>query len=383
MDAAFLEKAFAGRSVFLTGHTGFKGSWMAMWLHRLGALVSGFSLAPPTRPSNFEASGVQQLLLRHYEADIRDYSALSQAIEESSPDVVFHLAAQPLVRESYVTPRETMEANFMGTCNVLECIRRRERPCAVVVITSDKCYENREQLWGYREDEAMGGHDPYSASKGAAEILTASYRRSFFSPEKIAQHGVKLATVRAGNVIGGGDWANDRIVPDIVRALVRREAVSVRNPRAVRPWQHVLEPLSGYLTVAAKMLESDDPAICSAWNFGPALEGTGTVQDLVEAFCEAWGDGQWKDTSDPTQVHEANLLRLSIEKATARLHWQPTWSFRETIARTAQWYRNYYESHECDCYRACLRDILAFEGCAAMNEPGKSLHTVEYKSKAA
>ena len=230
-----LKKSLAGRSVFLTGHTGFKGSWLSIWLHRLGAHVSGYSLAAPTTPNNFEASAVRQLLTHHYEADIRDCRALEQAIDESAPDVILHLAAQAIVRESYTTPRETMETNFMGTCNVLECVRRRARPCAVVVITSDKCYENRERFWGYREDEAMGGHDPYSASKGAAEILTASYRRSFFQPELCAKHGVKLATVRAGNVIGGGDWARDRIVPDIVRALVAHEVVSVRNPRAVRP----------------------------------------------------------------------------------------------------------------------------------------------------
>lgn len=356
-----LKKSLAGRSVFLTGHTGFKGSWLAIWLHRLGAHISGYSLAASTTPNNFEASAVRQLLNHHYEADIRDYLALKQAIDQSAPDVIFHLAAQAIVRESYATPRETMETNFMGTCNVLECVRRRARPCVVVVITSDKCYENRERFWGYREDEAMGGHDPYSASKGAAEILTASYRRSFFQPDQCAKHGVKLATVRAGNVIGGGDWARDRIVPDIVRALVAHEVVPVRNPRAVRPWQHVLEPLSGYLTVAANMIESDDPRLCDAWNFGPNPEATAAVQTLVETFCNVWGDGRWKDMSDPSQLHEANMLRLSIEKAVALLNWRPTWGFKETIERTAQWYRDYYETREGNMHDRCLRDIAAYE----------------------
>ncbi len=230
-----LLKQFAGRSVLVTGHTGFKGSWLTIWLHHLGAKVSGYSLPPPTRPSNFDASRVRRLLTGHYEADLRDLKNLQEALAQSDPEVIFHLAAQPLVRESYRSPRDTFDMNFMGTCNLLECVRIRAKPCAVMVITTDKCYENKEQLWGYRENDSLGGHDPYSASKAAVELLAASYRRSFFPPECCARHGVKLATLRAGNVIGGGDWAKDRLVPDAVRALVKHRTIAVRNPRSVRP----------------------------------------------------------------------------------------------------------------------------------------------------
>jgi CDP-glucose 4,6-dehydratase len=365
----------------VTGHTGFKGSWLSIWLHHIGARVSGYSLAAPTSPSNFEASRVRRLLHSHDEADIRDLFALQEAIDRSSPDVIFHLAAQPLVREGYANPRDTMEINFMGTCNVLECVRRRGKPCAVIVITSDKCYENREQLWGYRENEPMGGHDPYSASKGATELLVASYRRSFFSPDRINKHGVKLASVRAGNVIGGGDWARDRIVPDIIRGLLHHETIAIRNPGAVRPWQHVLEPLSGYLTIATQMLDSDNPILCDGWNFGPSLEGIASVRDLVETFCDVWGDGHWQDTGDPSQPHEANMLRLSIEKASAQLHWQPIWSFRETIAQTATWYREFHDTHGRGAYHACLRDIAAYEAKARATADTKP--TVQRKSLAA
>jgi CDP-glucose 4,6-dehydratase len=349
---------FAGRSVFLTGHTGFKGSWLAIWLHHLGAKVSGYSLPPPTKPSNFQASRVRRLLACHYEADIRNITALAEAIDHANPDVIFHLAAQPLVRESYISPRETLETNFMGTCNLLECIRLRAKPCVVVVITSDKCYENREQLWGYRENDPMGGCDPYSASKGTAELLVASYRNSFFPPDQCASHGIKLATVRTGNVIGGGDWARDRIVPDIVRSLEKHRPIPVRNPGAVRPWLHVVEPLSGYLMLGARMMASNDPLLCSSWNFGPRIDDSAArVSDLIEAFCTAWGDGIWEDKSDPRQFHESNILRLSIEKAVTILKWRPIWSLRETIDRTVQWYGNYYNSHKHNMYESCLLDI--------------------------
>src|SRR3954468_7395274 len=302
------KNVFRGKSVFVTGHTGFKGSWLSIWLKELGARVSGYSLAPPTSPSNFEASRVCELLDHHCVGDIRSAGGVREAIDAANPDVIFHLAAQPLVRASYESPRETFDVNFMGTCNLLEAIRVRCKPCVVVVITSDKCYEPVESAWPYREDDAMGGYDPYSASKGAAELLVASYRRSYFAPAQLDEHGVKLATVRAGNVIGGGDWARDRIVPDIVAHLSAGRPVPLRNPGAVRPWQHVLAPLHGYLQLAAQMLSSDDSELCSGWNFGPDDAGTSCVSELAERFCAAWGSGTWTFVGDGNQPHEVNLL---------------------------------------------------------------------------
>lgn len=359
---------FAGRSVFVTGHTGFKGSWLSIWLHQLGANVAGYSLGLPSNPCNFQASQVRGLLTRHYEADIRDVAALRKALDEADPEVIFHLAAQPLVRESYQTPYETMEANFMGTCNLLEAVRQRSAPCVVLVITSDKCYEIDERDYGYCENDPLGGHDPYSASKGAVELLASSYRRSFFSPENIDRHGVKLATVRAGNVIGGGDWAQDRIVPDIVAHLTSNRVVPLRNPGAVRPWQHVLEPLGGYLRLAGEMLASDDGSLCEGWNFGPDARSSATVQELVAEFCRAWGGGGWADVSSGSQPHEAHLLRLSIDKAVTRLGWRPAWTFRKTIEYTARWYREFRAAGDDSMQEACLRDIAEY--CQAVAEQG-------------
>jgi len=353
--------AFHGRNVFVTGHTGFKGSWLSLWLRRLGAVVTGYSLMAPTQPNNFELSGVTKVLARDYRADIRDSKELHAAMASSAPDVVFHLAAQPLVRNSYELPFDTFDVNVMGTARVLEAVKAMARPCVVIVITSDKCYENREQVWGYRETDALGGFDPYSASKGAAEILTASYRDSFFSPQKIAQHGVKVATARAGNVIGGGDWAKDRIVADIVRSLSAGRAVQVRNPRAVRPWQHVLEPLNGYLSLAARMLHSNSPALCGGWNFGPLPGDEMTVGELAERFCKTWGSGSWRDCSSGTQPHEAHSLRLCIDKAISELNWRPRWTPAETIERTARWYRRLYSEPGRAMQDMCYEDIAAYE----------------------
>lgn len=358
--ASYLQ-AFENRKVVITGHTGFKGSWLTIWLHRLGARVTGYSLAPPTQPSNFEVSKVRELIQNHYEADIRDGERLTAAFRQAQPDVVFHLAAQPLVRESYRSPRETFETNVMGTINVLEAVRSLERPCAVLVITSDKCYENREQVWGYRECDPMGGHDPYSASKGATELAAASYRRSFFHPEQLDKHQVQLATVRAGNVIGGGDWAADRIVTDMVKALVAGEPIRVRNPHAVRPWQHVLEPLSGYLTLAARMLETPDPHWCEAWNFGPLPGEERPVRELVETFLSCWGQGTWRDMSDPSQPHEAHTLRLSVDKAVAKLDWKPKWKLKQAVQCTAEWYRRYYADLKMEMLSPCLDDVTEYE----------------------
>lgn len=353
-------KVLAGRSVLVTGHTGFMGSWLVLWLHRLGAQVSGYALQPPTEPSHFEAAGVRDLLAAHYEKDIRNAGGISAAVKKASPDVVFHLAAQPLVRESYRSPRETFDVNVMGTACLLDALRETGKPCAVVVVTSDKCYENHGQGQPYRESDPMGGHDPYSASKGATELLVNSYRSSFFSPAKIGGHGIKLASARAGNVIGGGDWAKDRIVTDLVQSLSAGQPVPVRNPHAIRPWQHVLEPISGYLALAAKMLGGNDPAWCTGWNFGPQVEDQATVGELVERFCKAWGDGKWKDVSDLSQPHEAAVLRLSIDKAVRELNWRPRWNLSQAVERTARWYRRFYVNPQASMRDASAADIEAY-----------------------
>jgi len=353
-------EAFQGQRVLVTGHTGFKGSWLAIWLSLLGAFVTGYSLPPPTDPSNFNASKVKALLDAHYDADIRDTARLKRVIVETQPSFIFHLAAQALVRESYLLPRETWEVNVIGTASLLDAVREAGCPCVIVVVTSDKCYENREQPWGYRECDPMGGFDPYSASKGACELLVSSYRQSFFHPSRLGEHRVKLASARAGNVIGGADWARDRIVPDIVARLLQGLPVKVRNPQAIRPWQHVLEPLSGYLLLAARMAKSEDPRWCSAWNFGPLPGQEASVADLVQRFCDAWGDGQWTDVSNTGEPHEATILRLSIDKATWELGWRPRWDFREAIQRTADWYHSFYTEGDNTSRQRCIEEIRTY-----------------------
>ena len=331
---------YQGKKVLLTGHTGFKGSWLAEWLLLLGAEVTGYSHRVYDSPDHFTALSLEQRM-RHVIGDVRDLAALEKVIQETRPDFVFHLAAQPLVRLSYREPVETMSTNVMGTVNLLDALRRVSHPVACVVVTSDKCYENREVLHGYHESDALGGHDPYSASKGAAEIVAHSYRRSYFMS---ASSPVRMATARAGNVIGGGDWAEDRIVPDCMRSLMRGEAISVRNPVATRPWQHVLEPLSGYLwlgallTGAVKLPRVPDALVVSnAFNFGPWLEANRPVKDLVTEILKHW-PGEWRDASQPGAVHEAGLLNLTIDKAWHMLGWQPVWSFAENVRATSRWY---------------------------------------------
>jgi len=351
---------YKNKRVLLTGHTGFKGSWLSLWLHQLGAQVHGYALAPATTPNNFTVSHVADTLASNTIADIRDFATLQKTVTAVAPEIIFHLAAQPLVRESYRTPRETFEANVMGTVNLLECVRLAQRPCVVVVVTSDKCYENREHVWGYREIDAMGGHDPYSASKGATELVVSSYRRAFFHPEHLAQHHIKLASARAGNVIGGGDWAQDRIVVDAVAHLAKGEPIPVRRPAAVRPWQHVLEPLSGYLHLGARMLSSADPKWCDGWNFGPLTGSEVPVSELATLLCKAWGQGEWRDMSDAKALHEAGILRLSIDKATWELGWRPRWDLPTTIARTAGWYKRYYAAPNNSLQQACYNDIAAY-----------------------
>jgi len=360
---------FGGRSVFLTGHTGFKGSWLALWLDRLGARVTGYALDPPTDPSNFVSSGIEELLARNVVGDVRDAGKLRHAMESCAPEIVFHMAAQTLVRQSYVDPRETFEANVMGTVNLLEGVRGLGRPCAVIIVTSDKCYENGAPGRRHEESDALGGSDPYSASKAAAEIVTASYRASFFRPENMRVHGVRLASVRAGNAIGGGDWAKDRIVPDSIKALIADRPVLVRNPRAIRPWQHVLEPLSGYLMLAARMLWSDDARFCSGWNFGPRAEDEATVQELVEMLLREWGGTRWEYTKNRNQPAEAPALRLSTEKAERELGWGARWSIQETARRTADWYRCYQAHPKRSTREKCLQDIEDYEA-VMRNEDG-------------
>ena len=334
--------AFRGKRVLVTGHTGFKGSWLSLWLGELGATVTGYALEPPTTPSNFEASKVETCLARHILADIRDAETLASVVFDADPDVIFHLAAQPLVRESYHDPVTTVSTNVMGTVNVLEAVRARQKPCVVIVITSDKCYENREWLYGYRESDSMGGHDPYSMSKGAAELVVSSWRRSFFATATLDRHGICLATVRAGNVIGGGDWQKDRILFDCIRSLGSGQPIEVRNPAATRPWQHVLEPLGGYLLLASRMLTASTSvraSMADAWNFGPEPSNCWPVARLVDEVIRCWGDGTWRDTSDPAAPHEAGFLALCCDKATRVLGWRPVWDVQRAVAETVAWYK--------------------------------------------
>jgi CDP-glucose 4,6-dehydratase len=349
---------YAGKRVLLTGHTGFKGAWLAEWLLSLGAEVTGFALPPPTTPSLFEQLGLASRL-RHMEGDVRDLAAVRAAVASARPEFVFHLAAQPLVRLSYDQPVETYATNVMGTVNVLEAVRLSCKPCIVVAITTDKCYENKEWAHSYREEDPMGGYDPYSSSKGAAELVIASYRKSYFSAP---DSPVKLASARAGNVIGGGDWALDRIVPDCIRALQRDEAIPVRNKVATRPWQHVLEPLSGYLWLGACLADSQLSAfnsqLTSAFNFGPSLASNRTVAELVQEILKHW-PGKWEDKSDPKAVHEAKLLNLATDKAHHFLGWSPAWNFEQTLAQTVGWYRQAADT-QTDIHALTLSQITAY-----------------------
>lgn len=365
--------SFAGRSVFVTGHTGFKGSWLCMWLSRLGARITGYALAPPTKPNNFTVSRVQELLSKHYNADVRDETTLHAALEDAAPDVILHLAAQSVVRESYRIPRETFDINVMGTASLLDGVRKFDKPCVVVVVTSDECYENREQVWGYRESDAFGDYSPYGASKGAAEILIRSYRHSFFPPNRISEHGIKLASARAGNVIGGGDWTADALIVDIVRALSQGKSVPIRNPNSRRPWQHVLQALSGYLTLASRLLDSDDPDLSSGWNIGPLPGNEIPVREVVELFIQLWGEGSWIDVSDPTQPHEANILRLAIDKALWQLNWKPRWSVHEALQQTVNWYKQYLAEPQA-MRQYCLEQINAYEKTYLEDKKANSMH---------
>jgi CDP-glucose 4,6-dehydratase len=349
--------AFDGAVVLVTGHTGFKGSWLATWLLELGATVIGYSLPdPPTTPSNFEVCRLAGHL--HDErGDVRDLESLRDAIRRFRPQVVFHLAAQPIVLRSFEQPKITIDTNAGGTVNVLEAIRTTESVQGLVSITTDKVYENREWLWGYRERDRLGGSDPYSAGKAMAELAIASYRDCYFSPEKYQEHGVAVAVARAGNVIGGGDFADYRLVPDCMRALMAGETIPLRNPDSVRPWQHVLEPLSGYLWLASRLLQ-EGPAYAEAWNFGP-LESRGvTTRAIVEKLIELWGGGAWQHTGSGEAQTETGLLRLSWDKAQQRLDWRPVYSCDEALAEVTAWFKAYQEGQP--MRDVCRRHIQAY-----------------------
>ena len=357
MNAAFWQ----GRRVFLTGHTGFKGGWLSLWLQQLGAEVTGYALAPPDGPSLFESASIARGM-HSVIGDVRDGERLRAAMQAARPEVVLHLAAQPLVRYSYANPVETYSVNVMGLVNLYEAVRATPGVRAVVNVTSDKCYENREWPWGYRENEPFGGYDPYSNSKGCAELVTSCYRSSFFNPERHAEHGVALASARAGNVIGGGDWAADRLVPDMLRAIGSGTPVLIRSPYAIRPWQHVLEPLSGYLLLAER-LALDGAAFAEGFNFGPFDNDARPVEWVVEQLCQAWGDGaRWQLDGTP-QPHEATYLKLDCAKARARLGWQPRWTLQHTIGQIVAWHKQ--QALGADMRALSLAQITSYETATA------------------
>lgn len=333
-----LGSAYGGKKVFLTGHTGFKGSWLVYWLNALGASVKGYSLKPDQEEALYCLINGDDLCVSVI-ADIRDKERLQKEVLDFQPDYIFHLAAQPLVRLSYEIPADTFLTNTLGTAYILDAIRLLEKPCVGVIITTDKVYENREWIYPYRENEALGGYDPYSASKACAELIISSYRNSFFNSHDYEHHQKAIGSARAGNVIGGGDWAKDRIIPDIVRALMNDAAVVVRNPSAIRPWQHVLEPLAGYLELGARL--SENPAKFSgAWNFGPHAEDNKTVEELVQQALRLWGKGVYETSVLPGQPHEAGLLKLDINKAISSMLWRPKMNCEEAIAMTIGWYKS-------------------------------------------
>jgi len=347
-----------GKRVFLTGHTGFKGSWLSIWLHALGAEVTGYALEPPTNPSLFVLAGVDDLLVSNI-ADVRDLDRLRAEMVKAAPEIVIHMAAQPLVRDSYKIPVETYATNVMGTVHLLEAVRITKTVKAVVNVTTDKVYENREWVWGYRENEPMGGYDPYSNSKGCSELVTASYRSSYFNPREYSRHGVAVASARAGNVIGGGDWATDRLIPDIIRAILAGEPVLIRNPHAIRPWQHVLEPLAGYLLLAERLCEQG--ATCAqGWNFGPADDDARPVEWLVKRLCSEWSEGARYELDRGEHPHEAHYLKLDCSKARCELGWIPRWGLDVALKRIVEWTR-VYQQHG-DVRSECLRQIRSYGG---------------------
>lgn len=358
-----MDNTYYNKTVLVTGHTGFKGSWLAIWLKELGADVVGYALDPPSEPNNFEVTKLRDKI-RHIQGDIRDLDLLMATLRKYQPEFVFHLAAQPIVRLSYNEPKMTFDTNVGGTVNVFEAVRLN--PCVKVLvnITSDKCYENKEWVWGYRENDPMGGHDPYSASKGCAELVFNSYLKSFF-PSRVEQNRqIGAASARAGNVIGGGDWGMDRLVPDCIRALSSGQAISIRSPYAIRPWQHVLEPLSGYLRLGAGLWE-DPEKYSGAWNFGPDDSSHLTVAEMADRLIKCWGDGSWENLSDPQALHEAKLLKLNCDKAHAELNWSSIFTIDECLRMTADWYKEFYGLKINNMHKFCVAQIHKYEEAAS------------------
>ena len=346
-----------GKKVFITGYSGFKGSWLCLWLHSLGSRLSGYALTPPTCPSLFEVARIGALG-EFVTGDVRNADTLQSVMLQANPDVVFHLAAQPLVLDSYRDPVGTYATNVMGTVNLLEAARHCTSIKSIVNVTTDKCYENKEWVWGYREQDPLGGYDPYSSSKSCSELVTAAYRSSFFSPSAYAQHGVAVATARAGNVFGGGDWAANRLVPDILRAFIAGNPAILRNPHSIRPWQHVLEPLGGYLLLAEKLF-SEGASYAESWNFGPKDVDARPVEWLARKLCEVWGNGATFEIQPISQPHEANYLKLDCSKAATRLGWQPRWDLRQGLEHVVEWTKAYQAG--ADMRQVSLRQIQTYE----------------------
>jgi CDP-glucose 4,6-dehydratase len=359
MNIEFTNKQFwKDKRVFITGHTGFKGAWLCLWLQSLGAKVTGFALNPPSETNLFEVakvgSNMQSIL-----GDVRDAALLQKALLEAKPDIVFHLAAQALVLHSYQDPVETYSTNIMGTVNLLEALRKSTTVKAAVIVTSDKCYDNKEWHWGYRENDPMGGFDPYSSSKGCAELITESYRNSFFNPQKYHEHGIAIASARAGNVIGGGDWADDRLIPDLIKAFTKGEPVKLRNPASVRPWQHVLEPLNAYMLLAERLYDEGN-SYAEAWNFGPNEADTKSTGWLVERIASSWGGNvSYLIQHDENAVHEALYLRLDCSKARSKLGWYPVWSIEDAVVNVTDWYQAYLRKEDMQTFS--LKQIQQYQ----------------------
>jgi CDP-glucose 4,6-dehydratase len=356
-----LQSFYKGKTVLITGHTGFKGSWLTTWLKMLGANVIGYALQPEKDKPNLFSAGKVEENITSIINDVRTFSSVAEIFKSHKPEIVFHLAAQALVKRSYLKPIETYDTNIMGTVNVLEAIHQSPSVRVAVMITSDKCYKNHEWIYAYRENDPMGGHDPYSASKAAAELIISSYRDSFFQSDKYDEHKVSLSSVRAGNVIGGGDWSQDRLIPDCIRALMKNESIAIRNPNAIRPWQFVLEPLSGYLWLALRMWQ-EPVGFMGAWNFGPTTDGNAPVHWVVDRVIKEWGSGQWQDlyAEIKNAPHEANLLSLDCNKTATLLKWKPAYSLDKSLQETVAWYHNYHFNKEFDTLEFMKQQINSY-----------------------